>query len=441
MSPDVAVGIMIGVSLVILPLIVRYPAQTAFAVLCIALLYDCVKGMPQPGINLGVLIYADDLACATMMIAVILLVIRSRSISHDICWPGAILLAMAMLNFLRGAIQYGVRPSGNGTRDLVYLVIPVVAVSSTHLRTRLRVYHITAFLCAVSFAFLAVAILRWGGVLSISEYSADPGDFRTIIRVLPADFAMVIGQAFIVLVGMRIVRGTSPVGMLAAASFGVTLLALQHRSVWVATAIGIIWLVSRTWKYAGREWGRIGAIGLGGAMLGVVLLTAFGRTENAFALIENNVKETQQSDSTWAWRVNGFTEATERTFTSGFIEATIGPAAGRDMEGIASVASVHIHDRYVEILAYYGVLGLLTFLWWLWTLVERLQSMNVVARKRRDVPFEAVLLESLLISQITYFVAYFGGIFSGVMLGIIWIATSREVSQLSFLRTQSSSAA
>jgi hypothetical protein len=424
MSPVLGIGLLLCGLFACVPLFLRYPAEFGFCGLCAATILDCLH-VWDAGISLGVSIYSDDIACAAIICSAIIVAIRSRGISRNLCWPATILLGMAALNFLRGIILYGLKPAGNGARDLCFLVIPVVAFSSMRLKIGVSPSRITIWLGVASAMFAAIAVFRWIGVLPIPEGLA--GDsFRDLDRVLSANEAIAISQGLIAIMAIQIIRGVRVAGILAAAAFGAILLALQHRSVWVATAAGGAWLVLRFQAHAGRELARITVVCLGGTLLGVLLLVASGKSGTLLSLIGTNVAETQQSDSTWAWRVSGFSEATERTLTNGIIEAAIGPASGRDLSNTASFASAHIHDRYIDVLAYYGVFGLAVFMWWLWAQGTSLRSIFVMAEKRREMMLEVVLLESLLISEMVYFVPYFGGLRDGMLLGLLWVAAAQE---------------
>lgn len=418
----VSIGFLLAALLLFAVLIWRHPVLVGFIVLGVAVTLDCLN-VGTSGIDVTVSIYLDDIACAALATAAAIVVFRNRGLSHALCWPALILLGLATLNFIRGATIYGVKPAGNGVRTMVYLVIPVVAISAMHQTRRINVPRIVAWLCGASCVFTAVAILRWMGVLPTPEDIVGADNFRQLTRALPAEYPMMIAQTLIAVLAMQLIRGVRSGGVLTAACFGVTLLAFQHRSVWVATAVGLMWLAFRSVRYAGREWMRLAFVSTAGFVLGAVLLLASGQADKVISLLKNNVNETQQDDSTWAWRVDGFYEATDRALSSGAVEAAIGPAAGRDLRQVADIASIHIHDRYLDTLAYYGVAGLMVFGTWLWMFGVRLWRFRSLARHRLDGSIEAALLEALLISEITYFVAYAGGLLHGAMLGLLWAAS------------------
>jgi hypothetical protein len=405
----------------------RYPAPFALLSVGIIGILDCLQVWAS-GMSLGIYIYLDDMGCVVLIAAAVILAARTGQLPFTFCWPLLILLCLAILNFTRGVALYGVKPAGNGVRDLVYLILPIVAISAMQ-TTRISLSRIALWLCVLSWMLIVVGVLRWSGSLPIPEEVLGADEIRGVIRVLPADYAMIIGQALIALLAMQLIRGVRATGVLTAAFFCAILLSLQHRSVWIATSIGIVWFVFRSWSYAGRQLTHLAAIALGCVLFGSVVLVATGNTDKVISLVTVNVNETHQEDSTWAWRVNGFSEAIERSLTNGVLETAIGPPAGRDLEDIASDAAVHIHSRYVGAFAFYGVIGVALLMTWLWILAARLRRCASLARFQLDGAIEAVLFEAVLISELTYFIAYSGGLLHGALLGVLWLAAGTKYEE------------
>jgi hypothetical protein len=374
---------------------------------------------------MGIFIYLDDIGCVVLIAAAMILAVRTGHLSSTFCWPLLILLGLAILNFCRGVALYGVKPAGNGVRDLVYLILPIIAISAIQ-PARIGISRIALWLCGASLLFVAVGFLRWSGVLPIPEDVLGADEMRDVIRVLPADYAMLIGHALIAILAMQIIRGVRVAGLLMAACFGAILLVLQHRSVWTAIAVGIAWLAFRSLPRARAQWMHLASLVLAGATIASLLLVHYGYADKLISLLTLNVSETQQDDSTWSWRVNGFSEATERTFSAGALDAAIGPPAGNDLSGIADMASVHIHNRYISTLAYYGVIGVALFGIWLWLFAARIGLFGVATRYRQRRSPAAMVIEALFVAELTYFIAYSGGLLHGALLGMFWVAASQE---------------
>jgi O-antigen ligase len=198
------------------------------------------------------------------------------------------------------------------------------------------------------------------------------GDFRTIVRVLTSSYAMVMALAFIAVLANQIIRGLQATGLLTAGIFGLFVLALQHRSVWTASVVGVAWLAFRTFRLANRRWIQVSLVAVPVIALGIAFLFVSGRADNVISLAKANIEETRQSNSTWAWRVDGFSEATDRALSNGLLDLAVGPPAGRDLTDVATEASIHIHDQYIATFAYYGVAGLLVFVVWMGMLARHI---------------------------------------------------------------------
>jgi hypothetical protein len=252
-------------------------------------------------------------------------------------------------------------------------------------------------------------------------------NLREVVRVLTADDAFVIGLAFIAAVYLQIAARPTFAGSFAAIVFGVVTLLLQHRSVWVATAAGTGWLVVRTARSSARRWLAYATVGA--AVLGGVAFASPEIRQKVELLVITNVQETQGADSTWAWRVTGYLEATDRLLNSGMTDMLIGPPAGWGANSNDSFASIHIHSRYVDTLAYYGIAGFACLLLWLGLLAKRTARPADPAPGANMVDHAgSTLLQALLLSEAVYLIPYFGGALHGAILGLIWVAATQRES-------------
>jgi hypothetical protein len=289
---------------------------------------------------------------------------------------------------------------------------------------RLTSERIATGLGALGCALTIVAAVRWAGLLPTPQEIID-NDFREVVRVLPAESAMLIGQSLLAVLCLQITRGVRSWGVCLAGTLAATVIALQHRSVWLSTLVGLAWFASRTFRVSQKLWLQVAAGAFVGLTIAATTLIAAGGVGKVLSLGKVNFDETQQDNSTWSWRVQGFAEATDRVFSSDMLETLLGPPSGRDLNSDDNVvASVHIHNRYVATLANYGIVGLAGLIAWL----------SIVARKVGGwvgpIPGEScesrvgrVFLQALLLSQLTYFVAYSGEIMQGVLIALIWLAS------------------
>jgi hypothetical protein len=255
----------------------RYPAPVALVALAAGIALDCLQ-TGVTGFNLGVTVYPDDFVCVFMFTAGVISAVKNRQISLRTSWPMYILFALGLCNLIRGSVAFGIKPAGNGARNLMYMVLPCLGVS---LLTSVRFLpeRVAKWLIYGGLSLVAIALLRWAGVVSLPVgISAD--DFREVSRVLPSDFAMLIGQGLIALVFVQLARGVTTTRTVLTVLVGATLLALQHRSVWTATAAGLLWMATRTFRVSSRTWfGFVGA----GLLSGLVALVILYMTDRANA--------------------------------------------------------------------------------------------------------------------------------------------------------------
>lgn len=401
----------------------KYPV--AVAVTSVAAAAFCeVTDIGVDGLQFGIGIYPQDIACAVLLGACVVVCLRTRSLPHDSCTPAVILLGLSLLNFARGIATFGLKPAGNSLRGLVFLVLPAVAFSAMGAAVRITAGRLVNCLSLASLVLVAIAAGRWTGVLPMPEQLV--GDVREVARVLPSDYAMIIGQALIGVIGIQLIRGFRANGLIIAGMFAAVVFALQHRSVWLATAAGLLWVVLRSPRLYRSEWLKVcSLVLLLASALVLVPLLASDMFERARGLARYNVQEVGQDDSTWAWRVEGYSEATQRVFANGLAEAALGPPSGGEggLIGTASFASIAIHDRYVAVLAYYGVTGLLVLLAWLISTAMRLQGSAPISSRDPHARTNQVILEAILISILVFFVPYSGGLLEGSLLGALWLTS------------------
>jgi hypothetical protein len=395
------------------------PGWAIFLSLSAAALLDLLR-IGVDGLDVGVSIYIDDVACIIILVTGFLVLIRyPQRFGLDLL-PCLALLVLVALSFSRGIGVYGIKAAGNSARNLFIFTSSALAIMLLRPTIRLDASRLARWVAWAGFCLSAIALLRWAGVLPTPVELSD--NMREVIRSIPSDSAIVVGQACIAATYLQLVERRGAWWWGAAGIFGVITLALQHRSVWSATSAGLAWLVIRNAaRISPVRWFVLGVAIVGA--LGGIAVAAPQVLGFADSLASANVSEVQQKDSTWAWRVAGYQEAYDRLLASDDVDMLIGPSAGWAANSAGSFASTHIHSRYVDTLAYYGFVGLAILLLWFGTLAKLVGWQSGASRTYRVTgDSSATLLEALLLSEIVYLIAYFGTILQGSMLGLIWVA-------------------
>jgi O-antigen ligase len=307
---------------------------------------------------------------------------------------------------------------------MIFLIVPFLAFTILGPALQLTFSRAMVWLCGAALLFSGVAVCRWAGILPMPEELIFD-NIRQIPRVLVSDIAMIIGLAMIAIVGSMLSRGVRMTGILTITFFAAVLVGLQHRSVWTATAVGLVWLAVRSLHYASlKRCIQLAVAGSAVAITALLFIVASGNAKQLTSMLEVNIEEATKEDSTFAWRLSGFGEAIDRTFSGGPVDIVLGPPSGRDLTDIASFASTHIHNRYIDTLAYYGVLGLLLLLALLRGLAARVLRIRSSVVEGTAPDLAGLVLQAILLSELTYFLAYFGNLAHGAILGLLWVTSA-----------------
>jgi len=401
----------------------RRPGWVIFVALSVAALLDLFQ-IGASGVNLGISFYIDDAACLLVLGTGLLALKRyPRNFSYDAV-PCLALMALVALSFGRGISPFGLKAAGNSSRNLFTFVAPVLAVMLLRPVFQLDAGRLARWLGWAGFCLSGVALLRWGGVLPIPIEQED--NLREVVRSLNADYAFLVGLAFIAAIYLPLVERRSAWWWMGASMLGTITLALQHRSVWTATVVGLAWLVLRNARRVSPlRWLAIGAAGC--VVLGVIVVAIPQTLEFADAIVATNAREVESKHSTWAWRVGGDDEAITRLLGSDSLDMLVGPPAGWATNTDASSAEKFIHSRYISTLANYGLVGFAVLLIWFGMFTKTIGSAAQLHRRKpsRNRP-GTTFLEALFLSELVYMVPYNGGILEAAVLGLIWVAAKQN---------------
>jgi hypothetical protein len=371
------------------------------------------------GVNVGINLYFSDVAFAVELLICSLMLVRNRRGFPRDAVPALVLVITFVLSFLRGIGTYGFKEAGVSARGELFFILPVFAIMLLPRTSWLDAERLGRWLAWCGAFLSVVALLRWGHVLP--DPSVLEGDLRDVSRSLNANYALVVGQGFIASTYFWIIRRDNPWWGVSSIGLGAVTVVLQHRSVWAAIALAVAWLTLRTFRQAAGRWIALGTIGI--VALSVFVLTSPAGFRAVTGLLASDVEEAQSENSTWAWRVAGYQEATNGLLTMDKTDILLGQAAGWEDNTIGgTVASTHIHSEYVATLAGYGMVGAAALLIWLGVLAKRVGFPNSLLRmgtegKQIGIP----LIEALFVSEVVYFVAYSGGQLQGALLGLIWV--------------------
>lgn len=247
-------------------------------------------------------------------------------------------------------------------------------------------------------------------------------------RVVAAGPMFITACAMLAAAYLAMMNRSRPLLWVLVPLFGITILAMQHRSVWMAAFAGTIALV---WAL-GRIRSGVGSKFLSMALLGGVLLVvivASGKFGGAVESVqEQAMRATSTTSGTFVGRVAGWqsllstwagsrspaTYLIGKPFGSGY-ERYEGSALGGKKVGYMP------HNYYVHLL-YRG--GLISLFAYLWMIGQGLKVLISNIQNKRD--SFAPLLFAMLVAQLVYYIPYAIDYAQMILIGLVLGAISRE---------------
>jgi O-antigen ligase len=267
-------------------------------------------------------------------------------------------------------------------------------------------------------------IIRWVSDPSQWGIAILRGNSESSLRVIPSDMALILAQSVVLAIMWRTNRSPSkiwtsfvPVGI-------AIVVVLQHRSVWVAGALGIVaaYLLAVSAASArrmSRQLGRVGVVGTVGILLLVVsgaidapeILASLWQSFETGIRLQSTAGERLLS---WDALMGMWTNGGFRVWFLGF---PFGTSLAREVVtpfGEVRLIEYGAHNAYVELLLYTGLVGvtlfIATYVTTLWRLYrQRLGSgPNELSR----------ILCVLVLMQLFYYVPYGVEFAQAVWLGM-----------------------
>jgi len=355
--------------------------------------------------------------------AIIRLLSAGRIDRFQLLWI-AVTLALACA-FLQGAAVYGSATAGIFYRRFFYLTTATLYVM-TFPWPAADLDRFTQLWLGAAGLLAGFALLLWllPDIAAFGPMSSD--SFRLAFeaqRVLPAASALLMSQA--ALIGIAAwSRGTgSPMlRPLAIICLFVSIL-LIHRSVWVATAAGLLVLTTVSTRALVPVIAASGVAAFVGLAI-VALVGGLGHDLLASPVTEA-VGEVLSRDSSLAWRISGWDILVSRTFSGGALSTLLGGGFGVGYERLIGWSRIDFspHNVYVEILINAGLVGV-----GLWTLFHLVVFLRLWVGRTED--NGAVLDQraaiALLVSLMMFGLPYTPSPEQGALLGVIAVVAGRS---------------
>lgn len=320
-------------------------------------------------------------------------------------WVARLWLVMGAvwgLLFVVGAAKFK-KTAGVEFRSTFYILATVVYLLTFRLQAR-QTAGIFRALYVSALALVCLAIYRWVSV-GLGQYGFWY-DYHTPLRVLDSSGTFVIAVSLLPGAAMWLglnERRTGP--MFLAPALLLVVIALGHRTVWVATlaGLGAIWWLAGRHRRGSRA-GVLVPIGIGAAVVMAFLVLA--PKSIVTHELERSVTEAQQKNSTLAWRVDSWTSLVRDWARSGPLVWPAGKPFGTDMrryiESQRIEVTVSAHSHYVSLLVRGGLIALFAYVAAQVITVRRLLTRQV------EVPpwLGAELLAVFMLVNMVYALAY-----------------------------------
>lgn len=284
------------------------------------------------------------------------------------------------------------------------------------------------FLVVMGAGICVIAYVRWGvGAIDYEfrrELERLDATGVALPRVMTAGHALILAYALFIAVNQAVAERISPMAWFLAGIFGITVVALQHRSVWVAACAGFIALALMLRHLRPGAGSKFFSLMLAGMLL-LLVIAASGRFQGAVDSVQDQaVRATSTTSGTFVGRVMGWQGLLKAWAGSGSpVTYLVGKPFGSGYERYASdIGAQKVgympHNFYVQLLYRGGLLGLAAFLW---AAVQCMATLRARLRDRTDAA--APLLFAMLVAQLVYYIPYgvdYGQmILFGLLLGAV----------------------
>jgi hypothetical protein len=380
------------------------------AMLVLGLMLERVASPLDLSVFVGPIRFApDDFLLMVLLTATIARALRIERLTPTQRLFVALLL-LVMWAVARGVGPFGVQGAVNEARRLLRFLVSALYFST--MEPRRDLLHRLGWLWLIAaLALAAIVVARWAGnVAGLSEgfFEGSEGP----IRVVHSDQALFLAQGALIALPLFLDRTRKYARYLAPALLACVVL-LQHRTVWVATIAGTIYLLYRAKAIAKR---LLPALVASGAVFAVLVFTVFGGDEE----VADQLAGSAQRTDTFEWRVQGWQVLLEDAGPQSLAEVATGRPYGTGWErsfGIGRVVEVSPHNFFIESFLRVGVLGVATLL-----AIYALALLGTRRVLRLDTDDGTLLSPSFLhvvvAMQLPYYITYTPDTAQGMLLGL-----------------------
>jgi hypothetical protein len=369
----------------------------------------------------GLRVYPHDIAVVILLFAMVLRLLASDFVPHRI--PLVAVSALIVLGQVRGMMANGIATATNDGRIYFYFWFTALYFS-TFAMTDKRVVRLAQIWSALALCLLAVGLLRAQESSLVAERYIEYNDATVHggLRYLNAEETLILSQALtIALVYYMCVRPSRPL-LLAIAVLFLSVMALQHRTVWVVAACSLLYVALKTARQASRT--TITAFATAIPVLGFAAYVLLHTEPWGTRILASFDEASLERRSTFTWRVEGWKYIIDDTVNMPASNVVLGQPFGtltvRVVGGKRQV-NISSHNYYIEMFLHLGIIGVVlllgTYLW----VMKRISSLVPISAESRAL---AVGILALLVSQVVFYCTYFPwsiqGPIPGIAIALCW---------------------
>jgi len=320
------------------------------------------------------------------------------------------LLLLVLWSVFRGVAIFDLQTAVNEARRPLRFVATALYFATLDPRREL-LHRLGWIWLASSLVLVSFVTLRWiGNAVGISD-----GFFRGSegpVRVIHSDGALMLAQGAIIAFPLYLDRSRRFIRYTAPALLAFVVL-LQHRTVWLATMAGIVYLLYRERAVAKRV---LTALAASLAVFAALSVAVFGGQEDVSEQLTGSALRT----STFEWRLQGWTVLLADAGPQGAGELVTGRPFGTGWDrsfGVGRTVRVSPHNFYLEAFLRVGVAGLILLLAVYWYALRGTHLMG------RGSPMGKAILTSgplhvVVAMQLLYYTTYAPDVSQAMLLGI-----------------------
>lgn len=331
-----------------------------------------------------------------------------------------VIILLAAWSLTRGISIFGIQTAVNEARRPLRFLVTALYFSTVEPRRDLLNRLGWIWLSATS-ALVIIVLARWaGGAAGLSNYFFTGSEGP--VRVIHSDEALILAQSALIALPLFLDRTRNLTRYITPALLPLVVV-LQHRTVWLATLAGTMYVLHRERAVAQR----VLVVLMGAAVVFLLLVnTVFGNVSE----VSEQLSDSAQRTNTFEWRVAGWMALLDQAGPESPAEVAVGRPYGSGWERRLSVAgntvTVSPHNFYLETFLRSGVLGLTTLLA-LYAFALRATLRRTGAKRPDLILFSPNLLHVVVAMQLIYYSTYAADTAQGMLLGVTCAAAAASV--------------